>query len=137
MLFTKKDILMNDRRLIEDFLPIQAISTEASREKSVHKGHISTTHFWWAWRPLAAYRAMLMALLLPDPCDAECPEEFISADRDILLKKHGRTRRWESEVSTAPRSSEDAPGVDAVKRFRLTARLSKGCLSLTEVRNDH
>ena len=30
---------MNDRRLIEDFLPIQAISAEASREKSIRKGH--------------------------------------------------------------------------------------------------
>jgi len=45
---------MNDRRLIEDFLPIQAISAEASREKSVRKGHISTLHLWWARRPLVA-----------------------------------------------------------------------------------
>jgi len=30
--------MTNDRRLIEDFLPIQAISAEASREKSVRKG---------------------------------------------------------------------------------------------------
>jgi hypothetical protein len=28
----------DDRRLIEDFLPIQAISAEALREKSVRKG---------------------------------------------------------------------------------------------------
>lgn len=32
-----------DKRLIEDYLPIQAISAEASREKSVRKGHISTS----------------------------------------------------------------------------------------------
>ena len=37
-----------DRRLIEDYLPIKAISKEASREKSVRKGHISTLHLWWA-----------------------------------------------------------------------------------------
>ena len=47
----------SDRRLIEDFLPIQAISEEASREKSVRKGHISTLHLWWARRPLVACRA--------------------------------------------------------------------------------
>lgn len=29
---------MNDRRLIEAFLPIQAVSAEALREKSAHKG---------------------------------------------------------------------------------------------------
>jgi len=47
----------NDRRLIEDYLPIKAISAEASREKSVRKGHISTLHLWWARRPLVACRA--------------------------------------------------------------------------------
>lgn len=29
----------DDRRFIEDYLPIQAISAEASREKFVHEGH--------------------------------------------------------------------------------------------------
>ena len=33
----------NDKRLIEDYLPIEAISAEASREKSVRKGHIFYT----------------------------------------------------------------------------------------------
>lgn len=40
--------MTNDRRLIEDFLPIQAISAEALREKSVHEEHISTLHLWRA-----------------------------------------------------------------------------------------
>lgn len=48
--------MSDDRRLIEDFLPIQAISAEASREKSVRKGHISTLHLWWARRPLVAIK---------------------------------------------------------------------------------
>lgn len=34
--------MYDDRRLIEDFLPIQAISAEAPREKSFPKGHVST-----------------------------------------------------------------------------------------------
>jgi hypothetical protein len=33
---------MNDRRMIEDFLPIEAISKEASGQKSVRREHIST-----------------------------------------------------------------------------------------------
>ena len=33
-----------DSRLVEDYLPIQAISAEASREKGVRKGHISRLH---------------------------------------------------------------------------------------------
>ena len=44
--------MTDDRRLIEDYLPIEAISKEASREKSVRKGHISTLHLWRASWPL-------------------------------------------------------------------------------------
>ncbi|MDI6752924.1 MAG: DUF1156 domain-containing protein [Thermodesulfobacteriota bacterium] len=57
--------MISDRRLIEDFLPIQAISAEASREKSVRKGHISTLHLWWARRPLVACRAAVYGALVP------------------------------------------------------------------------
>jgi len=55
----------DDRRLIEDYLPIKAISAEASREKSVRKGHISTLHLWWARRPLMACRAAVYGALVP------------------------------------------------------------------------
>ena len=56
---------MADRRLIEDFLPIQAISAEASREKSVRKGHISTLHIWWGRKPLVACRAAVYGAIVP------------------------------------------------------------------------
>jgi putative DNA methylase len=56
---------VDDRRLIEDYLPIKAISAEASREKSVRKGHISTLHLWWARRPLVACRAAVYGALVP------------------------------------------------------------------------
>ncbi len=56
---------VDDRRLIEDYLPIEAISAEASREKSVRKGHISTLHLWWARRPLVACRAAVYGALVP------------------------------------------------------------------------
>src|SRR5438552_17577104 len=55
----------DDLRLIEDYLPIEEISSEASREKSVRKGHISTLHLWWARRPLVACRAAVFATLVP------------------------------------------------------------------------
>jgi len=55
----------DDRRLIEDYLPIEKISAEASREKSVRKGHISTLHLWWARRPLVACRAAVYGALVP------------------------------------------------------------------------
>jgi len=56
----------NDRRLIEDYIPIEAISAESRREKSIRKGHISTLHLWWARRPLVACRAVLCVALWPD-----------------------------------------------------------------------
>lgn len=57
--------MTDDKRLIEDYLPIQDISAEASREKSVRQGHISTIHLWWARRPLAACRAAVYSALVP------------------------------------------------------------------------
>lgn len=56
--------MSDDRRLIEDLLPIQAISEEAIREKSVRKGHISNLHLWWARRPLVACRAAVYGALV-------------------------------------------------------------------------
>jgi adenine-specific DNA methylase len=55
----------NDKRLIEDYLPIEAISAESSREKAVRKRHISTLHLWWARRPLVACRGAVYGALVP------------------------------------------------------------------------
>lgn len=57
--------MSDDKRLIEDYLPIVAISAEASREKSVRKGHVSAIHLWWARRPLVACRAAAYTALVP------------------------------------------------------------------------
>jgi len=54
----------DDRRLIEDYLPIADISAEASGEPRT-KGHISTLHIWRARRPLVACRAAVYAALVP------------------------------------------------------------------------
>src|SRR5207249_1839800 len=56
---------INDKRLIEDYLPIEAISAESASEKSTRKGHISTLHLWWARRPLVACRAAVYGSLVP------------------------------------------------------------------------
>ena len=64
------------KKLIEVALPLAAINVEASRDKSLRDGHPTTLHMWWAWRPLAACRAMLFAQLVDDP--SAWPEEFRS-----------------------------------------------------------
>lgn len=74
------------KRLAEVDFPIAEVSKHSAREKSIRHGHPSTLHLWWARRPLAACRAMLMALLLPDPCDAACPDDFRKAARRELAK---------------------------------------------------
>jgi putative DNA methylase len=46
-------------RLIEDRLPIEAIGTGASREKSARKGHISQLHLWCTRPPPVLCRAVV------------------------------------------------------------------------------
>lgn len=72
------------RRLIEEFLPVRAISYEATREKLLRKRdyHLSMLHLWWARRPLAAARAAVYATLVDADGRANEPkrtEEFLSA----------------------------------------------------------
>ena len=86
------------RRLAEVDFPIAEVSRHAAREKSIRHGHPSTLHLWWARRPLASSRAMLMALLLPDPCDPYCPEAFKREARRIILGMHGRPDGWREAI---------------------------------------
>jgi putative DNA methylase len=88
------------KRLAEVDFPIAVVSAHSAREKSIRHGHPSTLHLWWARRPLAACRAMLLALLLPDPCDENCPLDFKDKARGLLggfpgivLEKHDLSLR--------------------------------------------
>src|SRR5881628_1620809 len=78
------------KRLAEVDFPIAVVSKHAAREKSIRHGHPSTLHLWWARRPLAACRAMLLGLLLPDPCDENCPKDFKHKARQLLPKVQGQ-----------------------------------------------
>ncbi|MBN9120463.1 MAG: DUF1156 domain-containing protein [Planctomycetes bacterium] len=77
------------KRLAEVDFPIATVSAHAAREKSIRHGHPSTLHLWWARRPLAACRSMLLALLLPNPADPLCPPEFKSKAREFLRRIAG------------------------------------------------
>jgi len=86
------------KRLIEVDLPIARISAHARREKSIRHGHISTLHIWWARRPLAACRAVVLASLWPDPVDLVRatspvdPDRFLSEARTQL--RHFAEQAW-------------------------------------------
>jgi adenine-specific DNA methylase len=77
------------KRLAEVDFPIAEVSGHAAREKSIRHGHPSTLHLWWARRPLASCRAMLLALLWPDPCDPLCPPDFKQKARELLPSVQG------------------------------------------------
>jgi adenine-specific DNA methylase len=73
------------RRLIEtDEMPIGVISEHSRKDQNVRKGHLHTLHVWWATRPLASCRAVLMATILPDPADENCPEDFRREAQEAL-----------------------------------------------------
>jgi putative DNA methylase len=55
------------KKLIEVALPLNIINDASSSEKSVRQGHPSTLHLWWARRPLAACRAIILSSIIDDP----------------------------------------------------------------------
>ena len=99
------------KRLAEVDFPIAEVSKHAAREKSIRHGHPSTLHLWWARRPLASSRAVLLALLLPDPGDSLCPDAFRERAREALLALRTRPSGWDEAVQT------DAGLREALLRF--------------------
>ena len=77
------------RRLIEVDLPIAAISEHARAARSVHHGHITAIHIWWARKPLPSCRAVTLASILPDPEDERCTDSFREAAADALTEVYG------------------------------------------------
>ena len=86
------------KRLIEVDFPIAVVSAHSAKEKSIRHGHPSTLHLWWARRPLAACRAVLLGLLLPDPCDSECPPEFKTKARELLSKRFTKSSKTDEAL---------------------------------------
>ena len=90
------------KRLIEVDLPIKRISAHARREKSIRHGHISTLHIWWARRPLAACRAVILASLWPDSADELYPQRFrdeaAKAMAKLYLTRDSRKREWKDPM---------------------------------------
>src|SRR6185436_11950475 len=68
------------------------------KEKSIRYGHPSTLHLWWARRPLAACRSVLLGLLLPDPCHAECPPDFKTKARKLLSKRFSKSTQTDESL---------------------------------------
>ena len=119
------------KRLAEVDFPIAEVSRHAVREKSIRHGHPSTLHLWWARRPLASSRAMLMALLLPDPCDPHCPEEFrraaVPAIGVRVLRHLHQDRLSPTDRRPGERPSRQGPDEEAGRSAR--GRSSEQCMA--------
>lgn len=100
------------KRLIEDSLPLEAISKQSAREKSIRHGHISTLHIWWARRPLAAMRAAIFASLIPAPETDEEREYLHELITDIVdwdSVKNGNSPRVLEARELIQKHYPDAP----------------------------
>src|SRR5436853_5338937 len=89
----------NDRRLIEDLIPIREISAEASREKSLRHGNISTLHLWWSRKPITAARAAVYGALVPAPTDAK--------ERDAYMAHMRKLCSWNASAATFEQARQD------------------------------
>jgi len=90
------------KKLIEVSIPLDAISRESAREKSIRHGHPSTLHLWWSRKPLAACRAVLFAQLVDDP--SSWPERFPTEEdqrreRERLHKIIEEMVPWEASTN--------------------------------------
>ncbi len=89
------------KRLAEVDFPIAKVSFFALREKKIFRDHPQGLHQWWARRPLAACRAVLLGLIWPDPCDPHCPEGFKQRARQLLPSVLGRVGPTDEDLRRA------------------------------------
>ena len=60
-------MLDTEQRLIEQWMPVNQVSTEAIRERAAASAlpPVNWLHVWWARRPLSASRAVTLLSMLP------------------------------------------------------------------------
>lgn len=129
----------DDRRLIEDYLPVSWLSAEASGEPRT-KGHISTLHLWRARRPLVACRAAIYSALVQAPGSEvarEEEEQFLKklcrwgASQSIV--KEARQRITANHSTTAPRVLDCFAGGGAIPLEALRLGCDSYALDLNPV----
>ena len=71
----------SEKRLIEQWMPINEVSTEAIRERAAASAlpPVNWLHVWWARRPLVASRAATLLSLIP-------AKEDDAKDREMVFK---------------------------------------------------
>ena len=70
--------MSNDKRLIEDYLPVRELNEIAAKEKKHPEHPVALIHYWPARRPITACRAAIYAALVAAP---KTPDQRESAAR--------------------------------------------------------
>lgn len=101
---------IDDRRLIEDYLPLDVLNAIASKEKLHPRRYVELIHYWPARRPITACRAAIYAALAPAPrTDAEREEaatfvgKLAAYKPDSATVSEARDRIRESHGGRAPK----------------------------------
>jgi putative DNA methylase len=68
-------MINSDRRLIEDYMPIDTLNAIAGKDKKHPKHPVSLIHYWPARRPITTCRAAIYAALVAAPRDTKEREE--------------------------------------------------------------
>src|SRR5262249_30719786 len=95
----REQIKTMKKKLIEVALPLEAINKASAREKLLNRGHPNTLHLWWARRPLAAARAVIIAQMVDDPSahpDTFKTEKEQARERDRIFKIIEDLVQWEN-----------------------------------------
>ena len=99
----------NDRRLIEDWLPVNELSIESIRERAgaVPNPAVNQLHVWWARRPLAVSRAAVAASVLSAGAEHSEFLEVMGTYPEIVadqVRINNSTQRSKKPVYVNPRN---------------------------------
>ncbi len=116
-------------RLIEHWLPVDALSEESVRERRSMTAlpPIYYLHVWWARRPLVASRAAVLAALLPHDADRERFLKVLGIQGDPVesRKQIDMARRqgirFEGEAYSYPRAFSYLLSSEDLEWFRYEA----------------
>lgn len=106
--------MTDNRRFVEDSLPIQTISADASLEKSVRNGYISTLHSWRTQRPLAVGQTSVYGALFT--ASRFIPENGPGQQKLILC--------WTNEAMLIKRRCIHSANLSASRRNNRRGQLS-------------
>ena len=103
---------MPDTRLIERWLPIEALGIESLRERTPMTPFPAPNrlHVWWARRPLVASRAAVLASILPADADRERFKHAIGIHGDPVASRRRidaarlKGERFEGDAYSYPRA---------------------------------